>query len=122
MGRQKIAIEALNDHQRRVFDACQQNPEVHYDFRLDEIRHYQRATTCHITNTRGFCRLVEEIGQDYKTDLVYTDEAKVALQAFGEAYLVRLYSDAQLCALHSKRTEIQPRDIQLARRLRGERR
>ena len=122
MGRQKIAIEALNDHQRRVFDACQQNPEVHYDFRLDEIRHYQRATTCHITNTRGFCRLVEEIGQDYKTDLVYTDEAKVALQAFGEAYLVRLYSDAQLCAFQGKRTEIEPRDIQLARRLRGERR
>ena len=122
MGRQKIAIEALNDHQRRVFDACQQNQKLHQEFRLDEIRHYQRATTCHITNTRGFCSLVGEIGQDFKTDLVFTDEAYVALQAFGEAYLVRLYSDAQLCAFQGKRTEIKPRDIQLARRLREERR
>ena len=121
MGRQEIAIKALNDHQRRVFDACQQNAELHHEFRADEARHFQCGYTWHITNTRGFCRLVDEIGQDYKTNLAFTDEAYVALQTFSEAYLVRLYSDAQLCAIHGRRTEIQPRDIQQARIIRGER-
>jgi len=121
MRRQHIAIEALNDHQRRVFEACQQNAELYHKFRVDEVRHYQSATTSHITNTRRFRRLVDEIGQDYKTDLHYTDEAYAALQAFSEAYLVRLYSDAQLCAIQGRRSEIQCRDIQLARRIRGER-
>jgi histone H3 len=105
-----------------VFDACQQNAELHHQFRLDEVRHYQRGFTWHITDTGAFCRLVGEIGQDYKTDLVFTDEAYGALQAFIEAYLVRLYSDAQLCAIQGRRTEIQPRDIQQARQIRGERR
>ena len=122
LGRQESAIKALNEHQRRVFDACQQNAELHHQFRLDEVRHYQRGFTWHITDTGAFCRLVGEIGQDYKTDLVFTDEAYGALQAFIEAYLVRLYSDAQLCAIQGRRTEIQPRDIQQARQIRGERR
>jgi histone H2A len=116
MGRQKIAIKALNDHQRRVFDACQLNAELQHEFRLDEVRHYQHATTSHITNPRVFCRLVNEIGQNYKTGLAFTDEAYAALQAFSEAYMVRLYSDAQLCAIQGGRSEIQPRDIQLARK------
>jgi len=122
MGRQESAIKALNDHQRRVFDACQQDAELHHQFRADEVRHYQTGVMWHITDRRGFCRLVDEISQDYKTGLAFTDEAYVALQAFVEAYFVRLYADAQLCAIHGRRTQIQPRDIQLARRLRGERR
>ena len=51
--------------------------------------------------------MVDEIGQDYKSNLYYTDEAYFALQAFSEAYLVRLYSDAQLCAIQGRRSEIQ---------------
>ena len=38
-----------------------------------------------------------------------------------EAYLVGLFEDSYLCAIHAKRVTIMPRDIQLARRIRGER-
>ncbi|XP_044030661.1 histone H3-like centromeric protein A isoform X2 [Siniperca chuatsi] len=36
-----------------------------------------------------------------------------------EAFLVMLFSDANLCAIHAKRVTVFPRDIQLARRIRG---
>ena len=101
----------------RYLDACQQNAELHHQFRLDEVRHYQRGFTWHITDRGAFCCLVDEIGQDFKTGLVFTDEAYGALQSFIEAYFVRLYSEAQLCAIQGRRTEIQPRDIQQARQL-----
>jgi len=44
-----------------------------------------------------------------------------ALQESAEAYLVRLFEDTQLCAIHAKRVTIQPKDMQLSLRLRGER-
>jgi histone H3 len=43
-----------------------------------------------------------------------------ALQEAAEAFLTKLYEDANLCCIHAKRVTVQPRDIQLARRLRGE--
>jgi histone H3/H4 len=47
--------------------------------------------------------------------------AVMALQEASEAYLVSLFEDTNLCAIHAKRVTIQPKDLQLARRLRGER-
>nr|XP_014353917.1 PREDICTED: histone H3-like [Latimeria chalumnae] len=38
-----------------------------------------------------------------------------------KAYLVGLFEDTNLCAIHAKRVTIMPKDIQLARRIRGER-
>lgn len=43
------------------------------------------------------------------------------LQEASEAYLVGLFEDTNLCAIHAKRVTIMPKDIQLARRIRGER-
>ena len=37
------------------------------------------------------------------------------------SYLVGLFEDTNLCAIHAKRVTIMPKDIQLARRIRGER-
>jgi histone H3 len=45
----------------------------------------------------------------------------MALQEASEAYLVGLFEDTNLCAIHAKRVTIMPKDIQLARRIRGER-
>jgi histone H3 len=42
-------------------------------------------------------------------------------QEASEAYLVSLFEDTNLCAIHAKRVTIMPKDIQLARRIRGER-
>jgi histone H3/H4 len=68
-----------------------------------------------------FQRLVREIAQDFKTDLRFQSSAVMALQESAEAYLVSLFEDTNLAAIHAKRVTIQPKDIQLARRLRGER-
>ena len=68
-----------------------------------------------------FQRLVREIAQDFKTDLRFQSSAVMALQEASEAYLVSLFEDTNLAAIHAKRVTIQPKDLQLARRLRGER-
>jgi hypothetical protein len=59
--------------------------------------------------------------QDFKTDLRFQSQAVLALQEAAEAYLVGLFEDTNLCAIHAKRVTIMPKDIQLARRIRGER-
>ena len=56
-----------------------------------------------------------------QTDLRFQSHAVLALQEAAEAYLVGLFEDTNLCALHAKRVTIMPRDVQLARRIRGER-
>uniref|UniRef100_A0A2K6C9N2 Core Histone H2A/H2B/H3 domain-containing protein n=1 Tax=Macaca nemestrina TaxID=9545 RepID=A0A2K6C9N2_MACNE len=61
-------------------------------------------------------RLVREIAQDFKTDLRFQSSAVMALQEASEAYLVGLFEDTNLCAIHAKRVTIMPKDIQLARR------
>ena len=87
---------------------------------LREIRRYQKSTDLLIRKL-PFQRLVREIAQDFKTDLRFQGSAILALQEASEAYLVGLFEDTNLCAIHAKRVTIMPRDIQLARRIRGER-
>ena len=87
---------------------------------LREIRRYQKSTELLIRKL-PFQRLVREIAQDFKTDLRFQSSAIGALQESAEAYLVSLFEDTNLAAIHAKRVTIQPKDIQLARRLRGER-
>ena len=86
----------------------------------DEIRRYQKSTELLIRKL-PFQRLVREIAQDFKTDLRFQSSAVMALQEACEAYLVGLFEDTNLCAIHAKRVTIMPKDIQLARRIRGER-
>ena len=87
---------------------------------LREIRRYQKSTELLIRKL-PFQRLVREIAQDFKTDLRFQSSAVLALQEASEAYLVGLFEDTNLCAIHAKRVTIMPKDIQLARRIRGER-
>ncbi|VEN43891.1 unnamed protein product [Callosobruchus maculatus] len=87
---------------------------------LREIRRYQKSTELFIRKL-PFQRLVREIAQDFKTDLRFQSSAVMALQEASEAYLVGLFEDTNLCAIHAKRVTIVPKDIQLARRIRGER-
>jgi len=87
---------------------------------LREIRRYQRSTEM-LLRKLPFQRLVREIAQDFKNDLRFQSHAIFALQEAAEAYLVHLFEDTNLCAIHAKRVTIFPKDIQLARRIRGER-
>ena len=86
---------------------------------LRDIRHFQKSTALLIRKL-PFQRLVREITQDYKTDLWFQSVAILCLQEAAEAYLVSLFEDTNLCAIHARRVTIMPKDIQLARRIRGE--
>ena len=87
---------------------------------LREIRHYQKSSALLIRKL-PFQRLVREIAADFKTDLRFQGAAILCLQEAAEAYLVNLFEDVNLCAIHAKRVTIIPRDLHLARRIRGER-
>ncbi|KAK9665500.1 hypothetical protein RND81_14G115800 [Saponaria officinalis] len=86
---------------------------------LREIRKYQKSTELLIRKS-PFQRLVREIAQNYKSDLRFQSHAVWALQEAAEAYLVGLFEDTNLCAIHAKRVTIMPKDMQLAKRIRGE--
>ena len=94
---------------------------------LKEIRRYQKSTDLLIRKL-PFQRLVREIASDAEVILSplcgkvrFQSAAVMALQEAAEAYLVGLFEDTNLCAIHAKRVTIMPKDIQLARRIRGER-
>ena len=87
---------------------------------LSDIRHFQKSTALLICKL-PFQRLVREIAQDFKTDLRFQSAAILCLQEAAEAYLIGLFDDSNLCAIHARRVTIMPKDIQLARRIRGER-
>ena len=86
---------------------------------LREIRFYQKNTDLLIRRL-PFTRLVREIqtyffSKDYRWQAV----AMLAMQEAAEAHLVGLFEDANLCTIHAKRVTVMPKDIQLARRIRG---
>lgn len=87
---------------------------------LREIRRYQKSTELLIRKL-PFQRLVRQIAFNFKTELRFQSNAILALQEASEIYLVGLFEDTNLCAIHGKRVTIFPKDIQLARRIRGER-
>lgn len=86
---------------------------------LREIRKYQKSTELLIRKL-PFNRLVRECAEYFGKDIRFQSAAILALQEACEAYLVGLFEDANLCAIHARRVTIMPRDIQLARRIRGE--
>ena len=67
-----------------------------------------------------FFRLVREVTNPHKADVRFQSSAVLALQEATEAYMVGLFEDTNLCALHARRVTIMAKDIQLARRIRGE--
>eukprot|EP00826_Nyctotherus_ovalis_P021200 TRINITY_DN167_c0_g2_i1.p1 TRINITY_DN167_c0_g2~~TRINITY_DN167_c0_g2_i1.p1 ORF type:complete len:137 (+),score=35.56 TRINITY_DN167_c0_g2_i1:213-623(+) len=87
---------------------------------LREIRKYQKSTELLIRKL-PFQRIVRDIAQDYRSDVRFQSAAVLALQEAAEAYLVGLFEDTNLCAIHAKRVTIMPKDMQLARRIRRER-
>ena len=89
---------------------------------LREIRKYQHTTDL-LLRRLPFARLVREIQQGL-TNRPYSWQASaiLALQEASEAHLIGLFEDCNLCAIHGKRVTIMPKDMQLARRIRGQHR
>eukprot|EP00051_Salpingoeca_urceolata_P032392 m.15498 g.15498 ORF g.15498 m.15498 type:complete len:138 (+) comp5031_c1_seq1:190-603(+) len=87
---------------------------------LKEIRLFQNSTHL-LLRKLPFQRLCREISQCLVSDIRFRPSALEALQEASEAYIVGIMEDANLCAIHARRVTIMPKDIQLARRIRGER-
>ncbi|KAI9813747.1 MAG: centromeric DNA-binding histone H3-like protein cse4 [Pycnora praestabilis] len=90
---------------------------------LKEIRRYQKSTDLLLLKL-PFSRLVREIAltllpSSSGDSLRWQSQAIQALQEAAEAFLVHLFEDTNLCAIHAKRVTIMQKDIQLARRIRG---
>ena len=75
---------------------------------LREIHKYQKSMELLIRRL-PFQRLVREIVQDFKGRLNFASGAILALQEAAEAYLVGLFEDTNLCAIHAKRITIMPK-------------
>ncbi|MFA5039906.1 MAG: hypothetical protein WC732_09565 [Candidatus Omnitrophota bacterium] len=88
---------------------------------LREIRKYQKSTDL-LFRKLPFQRIVREIAQNIglSSDVRFQSSAMLALQEAAEAYLVKLFDDTNTCALHARRCTIAPKDMRLARRLRGD--
>jgi histone H3 len=88
---------------------------------LRQIRKYQKSS-CLLIRRLPFHRLVREITKDLERvqGLRLQASAVLALQEAAEYYLVNLLGDANLCAIHAKRVTVMPKDVALARRIRGE--
>ena len=118
-------LDWTDEQKRKIHEARMQGRQVKpHRYRagmvaLQDIHHFQK-TSALLIRKLPFQRLVREIAQDFKTDLRFQSVVILCLQEAAEAYLVRLFDDANLCAIHTRRVTILPKDIQLARRIRGE--
>ena len=83
---------------------------------LREIHRYQKSTEL-LCRKLSVAHLIREIAQDLRTDLRFQASAIGALQEAMEAYVVKLFEDTNLCAIHARRVTIMPKDMQLARRI-----
>ena len=121
----KSLATARKDQAKAKKSAAAPTPRKKRRFRpgtkaLREIRNFQKTTNLLIPRL-PFSRLVREIALNATTqDMRFKSSALMALQEACEAYLVQLFEDCVLCSIHARRVTIMPKDMSLARRIRGE--
>ena len=96
---------------------------------LREIRGYQQSTEC-LNKRTPFHKLIREISQEYRVcpngpgtssvQVIFQSTAIAALQEAAKHFIVGLFEDVNLLAVHAKRVTVMPRDIRLALRIRGD--
>lgn len=135
-GTQRYNIEEKVRHRRRQREDHERNRGSYKTMRnhktgkkftpselaMYEIRKYQRSTELLISKI-PFARLVKEVTEQFTTEeqqLRWQSMAILALQEASEAYLVGLLEHTNLLALHAKRITVMRKDMQLARRIRGQ--
>ena len=87
---------------------------------LREVKRYQKEVK-NLLPRASFQRLVRDISTSMANDLRFQSAALLALQEASEAYITGLFEDTNLCAIHAKRVTIMKKDMDLARRIRGDR-
>ena len=86
---------------------------------LREIQKYQSGTEL-LIQWLPFQRVVKEIIETIRGDLWFQTTAIMGIQEAGEAFLLGLLKQANLCTLYAKHVTIRPRDIQLVRHIWGD--
>ena len=96
---------------------------------LHEICRYQKSTKCLIKKS-SFQKHIQEISQEYwicpqglgtpSVQVRFQSTAIAALQEAAENFIVGLFEDVNLLAVHAKRVTVMPRDIRLALRIHGD--
>ena len=130
VARKSLPVAKKQPAKRRIISPVQATPASARKKRryrpgvkaLREIRAFQKSTNLLIPRL-PFARLIKEIAQDLSTkggNLRFQSGALMALQEAAEAYLVQLFEDCVLCAIHARRVTVMPKDLNLARRIRGE--
>ena len=121
----KSLATARKDQAKAKKSAAAPTPRKKRRFRpgtkaLREIRNFQKTTNLLIPRL-PFSRLVREVALNATTqDMRFKSSALMALQEACEAYLVQLFEDCVLCSIHARRVTVMPKDMSLARRIRGE--
>lgn len=110
-GRRSTQAEKINKKKRRA-------PGI---LVLRDIRRLQETTHSLIPRA-PFSRLVREIAlkSSIHADLRFQSAALMALQEASEFYLISMFEDVNLCAIHGRRVTIMPRDISLTLKIRGD--
>lgn len=118
-----MCTECTKQH---VEDVVQQPPPARkpYRFRpgtqaLREIRKYQLSADLIIPKA-PFFRIVKELALECNPDIRLQPAAVLAMQEAAESYIVGLFEDNQLCAIHAGRVTVMTKDMSLARRIRNE--
>ena len=86
---------------------------------LREIKRYQKSTALLLPRA-PFQRLVRNICANIDSDLRFQAQGLLALQEAAEAYIVGIFEDSNLCCLHANRVTVMKKDMELARRIRGD--
>ena len=86
---------------------------------LKEIRFYQKEYGV-ICSKIACARLFREIAEDEKKGLRWQAAAIMALQEAMEDYLVNLFCDCVIEAIHGRKVTVMPKDIHITRWIRGE--
>ena len=86
---------------------------------LREINRYQKSPDLLLIKS-PFQRFVKSILETVNPQLRMQSQALLALQEASESYLICLFAEANICAIHANRVQLLKKDIHLARRIRGE--
>lgn len=87
---------------------------------LQKIRTYQKQHDCVYFPVAPFKRIVKEIGKEHSRYIKWSANGLMLIQLATEEYLVKLFENANLCAIHAGRVTLEPKDLTLALRIRGE--
>jgi len=110
----------------KIEDSESKKPKTTHRFKpgtvaLRDIRYQQKHSENFSIPKVNFRRLAREVSQDYIDDIRFSKNFMELFQLVVEDYLVNIMDMANLCAIHAGRQTVFPKDIQLARRIKGER-